>query len=208
MVLPKRLTLEGNYQRQLSVISNCTLITDNSYQLNVQLRSEVNLLEENMVSTHDSQAEAEENSKLQLSCFYLDETLLGVDLQLVQEINDELNITKVPRSPNYVLGIMNLRGQIITVIDQGKKIGFQPSIITPDSRVIIVQSQGEFVGLLVDRISDVVTVKRKDISESPANIKGAQGRFFHGVIQTESHELLLQLNIEMVLADEPLRDTP
>ena len=157
-----------------------------------------------MVNTDKQQAESTGNEELQLSCFYLEKTLLGVDLQLVQEINEELNITKVPCSPDYVLGIMNLRGQIITVIDQGKKIGFKPSSTTPDSRIIIVQSQDEFIGLLVDRIADIITVKRKAITKSPSNIKGAQGRFFQGVIQTKSQELLSLLDIEVVLGD----DTP
>ncbi len=160
-----------------------------------------------MVNTDDQQTKDEGDEVFQLSCFYLDETLLGVDLRLVQEINDELNITKVPRSPDYVLGIMNLRGQIITVMDQGKKIGFQPSKITPDSRVIIVQSQSEFIGLLVDRIADVISVDRKTIAESPSNIKGAQERFFQGVIHTDSHELLALLDVEVVLSDTSISAT-
>lgn len=153
-----------------------------------------------MAQQQDKKTENE--NLLQLSCFYLNDTLFGVDIKLVQEINEELNITKVPLSDDYVLGIMNLRGQIVTVIDQAKKLGFRPSKITGDSRVIIVKSQNESIGLLVDRITDVVTVSEGKISSPPSNIRGAQGRFFQGVVQTDKSELLALLNVETVLEEE------
>ena len=108
---------------------------------------------------------------LQLSLFYLDDTLCGININQVQEINEDLTITKVPLSPDYVMGIMNLRGQIITVINLAMKIGLSPSTITPVSRVVIVSSNGEYIGLLVDKIADVITIPKNKIAESPANIK-------------------------------------
>jgi len=156
-----------------------------------------------MVSKNKAQAKINDSHELiQLSCFYLDDTLFGVDINLVQEINEDLTITRVPTSPDYVLGIMNLRGQIVTVIDQAKKIGFNSPGITNDSRVIIVKSQNESIGLLVDRVTEVITVSKGAIDASPSNIKGVHGKFFQGVIQTESHELLALLDVETVLDEE------
>ena len=143
-----------------------------------------------------------DNDTMQLSCFYLDETLFGVDIGLVQEINEDLTITRVPLSPDYVLGIMNLRGQIVSVIDQAKKIGFNSPGITKASRVIIVKSQNESIGLLVDKVTEVITVNKSSIDTPPSNIKGVHGKYFQGVIQTEDHELLALLDVEIVLEDE------
>jgi purine-binding chemotaxis protein CheW len=97
---------------------------------------------------------------------------------------------------------MNLRGQIITVIDQQKKIGLPATVITKKSRVIIIKSHSECIGLLVDRIADVVVCRQKDIANPPSNVNGIQGKLFKGVIRTPQNELLALLDIDAVLEDE------
>lgn len=154
------------------------------------------------VNNEQKQQEAKGSEPIQISCFYLDQTFCGIDIDLVQEINDDLTITEVPLSPEYVLGIMNLRGQIVTVIDQGQKLGFDRAEIDHSSRIIIVRWQGEHVGLLVDEVTDVITSDKSDIVEPPSNIKGAQGKFFKGVVKRPNEELLAILNIEAILAEE------
>ena len=140
-----------------------------------------------------------QDKNIQISTFYLGDTLCGIDIELVQEINGDLSFTPVPLADDYVLGIMNLRGQIVTVIDQSRKIGFPPVKITKESRVIIVRSAGEHIGVVVDRVKEVVTVPRSMVSKPPSNIKGTQGKFFSGVIQTDKHDLLALLNIDEIL---------
>jgi purine-binding chemotaxis protein CheW len=144
----------------------------------------------------------DQDDLLQFSSFYLDDTLCGINIKQVQEINDDLNITKVPLSPEYVMGIMNLRGQIVTIINLGMKIGLVPSPIGPKSRVVITSSKGENIGLLVDKVTEVITISQSQIANSPANIKGAQGKFFEGVLHTSANELMALLNLEIVLDDE------
>lgn len=138
---------------------------------------------------------------VQVSCFTLDDTTCGIDIAVVQEINDDLTITPVPLAPEYVLGIMNLRGQIVTVIDQARKLGFRPSAIGKSSRIIIVHWQHEQIGLLVDRVTEVLTIDKGEIAEAPANIGGAQGRFFRGVVKKGGRDLLALLDIEAILAE-------
>ena len=150
----------------------------------------------------EQEAKADAEKEQQFSCFYLGDTLYGYDIDLVQEVNDELTITRVPLSPDYVVGIMNLRGQIITVIDQQKKIGLSSTEITKSSRVIIIRSKSEYIGLLVDRIAEVVTCRQGDIGKPPSNIHGVQGRLFKGVVRTPGNELLALLDIDAVLDDE------
>jgi len=149
-----------------------------------------------------SQNKTDADQEFQFSCFYLDETLCGFEIELIQEINDDLNITKVPLSPDYIVGIMNLRGQIITVINQSQKIGLRPSKLTKSSRVIVVKSQNEFIGLLVDKVADVIKTTKKHISSPPSNINGVQGRFFKGIVQKKGSDLIALLNIDSILEEE------
>lgn len=144
----------------------------------------------------------QDDEEIQFSCFYLGETLCGLDIRMVQEINDDFSITSVPLAPEFVVGILNLRGQIITVIDQSQKIGLGISKIDESSRIIIVKSTRDYVGLLVDRLAEVVTANKKQIAKPPSNVNGIQGNFFSGVVHTKNNELLGLLNLDTLLSDE------
>ncbi|MBW2107456.1 MAG: purine-binding chemotaxis protein CheW [Deltaproteobacteria bacterium] len=138
---------------------------------------------------------------VELTTFYVGDALCGMDILNVQEINKHMEMTKVPQAPECVMGILNLRGQIVTIIDLGKRLGLPPTERTGDSRNIIVNSHGEHIGLNVQRISDVVQANWDEVEPPPANIGGVQGRFFEGVYKTEN-TLVGILNVEEVLKDE------
>ncbi len=137
----------------------------------------------------------------ELATFYLGESLFGMDILHIQEINKIVDITAVPKAPDYVMGIINLRGRIVTVIDLGRKLGLSPTVMSEGSRNIIIDSKDEFVGLLVDRIADVASVEEEKLLPAPANVKGAQGKFFTGVYRAE-HDLIAVLDVEAVLATD------
>lgn len=140
---------------------------------------------------------------LELATFYVGDALYGMDILRVQEINRLMDFTMVPQSPEYVMGIMNLRGQIVTVIDLSKKLGLSETKLKDESRNIIVDDQGEYIGLLVDRISDVVRTDTDKIEPPPSNMGGVQGRFLQGVFKMDKN-LIGILNVEELLktADE------
>ncbi|MBW2036450.1 MAG: purine-binding chemotaxis protein CheW [Deltaproteobacteria bacterium] len=141
------------------------------------------------------------NQTVELATFYVGQALCGMDILRVQEINKLTEITKVPQAPEYVIGILNLRGQIVTVIDLGKKLGLSSIELGDESRNIVVSSHSEYIGLLVDSISDIVKAEREKIEPPPANIGGVQGKFFEGVFKTEE-SLIGILNVEEVLKVE------
>ena len=141
-------------------------------------------------------------SERQFATFYLDDLLLGIDILAVREINRHLDLTNVHLMKDYVCGMLNLRGQIITMLDLGVKLGLKPREITPESRGIILKTQQEIdtktfealaeeelgsdhVGLLVDRVGDVVTVDAGEIDPPPANIGEISGQYLSGVIRLE-----------------------
>jgi purine-binding chemotaxis protein CheW len=138
---------------------------------------------------------------VELSTFYVGDALCGMDILRVQEINKLLDMTKVPQAPQYVKGILNLRGQIVTVIDLGRKLGLSITEKSADTRNIIVSSKNEYIGLLVDKIGDVVRTEWDKVEPPPANIGGVQGKYFEGVFKLEN-SLIGILNVEAVLREE------
>ncbi len=138
---------------------------------------------------------------VELATFYVGNALCGMDILKVQEINKLMQMTKVPQAPEYVLGILNLRGQIVTIIDLGKKLGLGETDLSQDPRNIIVNSSGGHVGLLVRQISDVVEADMERKEHAPANMGGIQGEFFTGVYKTKS-ELIGILDVDKVLSIE------
>ncbi len=138
---------------------------------------------------------------VELATFYVGDALCGMDILKVQEINKLMQMTKVPQAPDYVLGILNLRGQIVTIIDLGKKLGLGETDISRDPRNIIVNSAGGHVGLLVRKISDVVSADMEKREAAPANMSGIQGDYFTGVFKTDSN-LIGILDVERVLSIE------
>ena len=151
-----------------------------------------------MTKTADN---ANRQKNIEMATFYIGDALCGMDILRVQEINKLLEMTKVPQAPDYVRGILNLRGQIVTVIDLGKKLGLSMTDMGTHTRNIIVNSNNEYIGLLVDRIGDVERTDWDKIEPPPANIGGLQGKYFEGVFKKEK-SLIGILNVEEVLKEE------
>ncbi|MFT5731234.1 MAG: purine-binding chemotaxis protein CheW [Desulforhopalus sp.] len=149
----------------------------------------------------DTNTTNQSKNMVELATFYIGDALCGMDILKVQEINKIMQMTKVPQAPDYVLGILNLRGQIVTILDLGKKLGLGETDMSQDPRNIIVNSAGGHVGLLVRRISDVVSANMEKRERAPANMSGIQGEFFTGVYKTNDH-LIGILDVDKVLSIE------
>ena len=139
-------------------------------------------------------------AELQFATFYVGHMLLGVDIRVVQEINRQSEITQVPHAPDYVRGVINLRGDVATIVDLRAILGLPPSETSRQTRNLIVHHQGEAIGLLVDQISDILTLREDEISPPPTNVEGVDGRLMSGVCTLES-EIVVLLDIDEVLSD-------
>jgi len=140
-------------------------------------------------------------SAVELATFFVGDALCGMDILKVQEINKLIEMTRVPQAPEYVLGILNLRGEIVTIVDLGKKLGLKSTELSHKTRNIIVNSNGEHIGLMVEQISDVFQAGWEKIEAPPANIGGVQGKYFTGVFKTKDR-LIGILDVEKVLEEE------
>ncbi len=131
--------------------------------------------------------------------FYLHDALCGIALNCIEEINKPTHLTVVPQAPDYVTGLINLRGKIVTVIDMNKRLGLSPSKAGKDQRTLIVNDGEESVGLMVDRVSNVVRVEPRGIDAPPANIGNISGRCFDAVYKTDT-QLIGLLSLDSLRA--------
>jgi purine-binding chemotaxis protein CheW len=153
----------------------------------------------------------------QYSTFRLGDRLFGLDLMMIREINRILDITPVPHAKPHIRGLINLRGQIVTILDLGVRLGLERQEIFDTSHNIILKTSAELasaqgesgrdlrtssdlVGFLVDAIGDVVEADAATIEPPSANVSEAEA-FLSGVIQTEAG-LLVLLDINEVLHGE------
>jgi purine-binding chemotaxis protein CheW len=127
----------------------------------------------------------DDTTRSEYATFYLKDALCGIALSSIQEINQPSALTMVPQSPDYVMGIINLRGKIVTVIDTGKRLGLSSIRQSHTMRNIIVNADDESVGLMVDRIGNVISVDPGQVDTPPANIGEVPGRCFDAVYKTD-----------------------
>ena len=137
----------------------------------------------------------------ELVTFRVGDVLMGIDIRQVEEINRHVEVTAVPHAPDCVRGVINLRGEVVTVVDLQTILGLPPVEVTEHTRTVVVRSQEEQIGLLVDQIGDVVKARTDEIDPPPANLGGLDGRLFKGVHKLET-ELLIVLDVEAALAVE------
>lgn len=136
-----------------------------------------------------------------LATFLLDREEYGVDVRLVQEIRRVTEITQVPRAPEFIKGVINLRGRIIPVIDLKKKLGLGEVAVTKLSRIVVVTIKGRLLGLLVDGASQVLKVPISLVEPAPEEVVQKGGDYLRGVAKLE-RRLIILIDLPTVLAVE------
>lgn len=140
------------------------------------------------------------NDSTLISTFFIGQARFGIDTSQVQEVVVVKDITPVYSSPNYVLGVMNLRGRIVTIIDTGEKLCLGSIPENETRRIFIVRWGGEYVGMLVEKVGDVVNVEKDQIKNTPGNVAGVQAELISGVCSIDGH-LVAIINIEALLKE-------
>lgn len=140
----------------------------------------------------------EQLNTLLLVTFTLGEGVFGIDSDRVQEVVKVSSLTPVHHAPEYVLGIRNLRGRVVTVLDLRVRLDLGVSPRMPDNRVLIVDWKGEPIGLLVDSIADTISVAADEIESTPHNLHSVQQTNLQGVSR-QGERLVAILNIDAVL---------
>jgi purine-binding chemotaxis protein CheW len=139
-----------------------------------------------------------------LAAFFVRDALCALDAAGVREVIRLGPLTPVRYAPEEVIGIVNLRGKIVTVVDLGLRLGFPKAVAGSDSRIFIMEDRGEFIGLLVDRVDEVREVERDSWQPPPANVNWGQARFFKGVCRASGRVITL-LDAAQILKTDELR---
>ncbi len=163
-------------------------------------------LSQNLQGMDDPDAEQ------QYVCFMLAGGEYGVDISFViQILKPTMDPTPVPQSPFFVEGVIDLRGDIIPIIELKKRFGLKPLDDTPPSRILVIQMTDLLVGFLVDSVTEVLRVKKGSIQDAPGKIVGIDKEYIWGVTKrsSESH-LIMLLDVERILKvdDEELAGAP
>jgi purine-binding chemotaxis protein CheW len=135
-----------------------------------------------------------------LSTFYVRDALCALDAAGVQEVIRLGSVTPVRHASEEVIGVINLRGKIVTLLDVGRILGLGGAPATRDSRIFIVEDRTEFLGLLVDRVGEVLELGIDREEPLPANIPASRARFFRGVYRADGRVIAL-LNPVALLAE-------
>jgi purine-binding chemotaxis protein CheW len=148
------------------------------------------------------QAEVDSNDEvLQWVTFQLEEETYGINVMQVQEVLRYSEIAPVPGAPDYVLGIINLRGNVVTVIDTRLRFGLPENEITDNTRIVIIESDKQVIGILVDSAAEVVYLKKSEIDSAPNVGTEESARFIQGVSNRDG-ELLILVDLDKMLTDE------
>jgi purine-binding chemotaxis protein CheW len=128
---------------------------------------------------------------LQLVTFHVDEEEFGVGILDVREINRMMEITRVPHAPGFVEGVINLRGQVIPVVDLRKRFGLGRLERDKNTRIVVVELGETVVGFLVDSVSEVLRVPTSIVEPPPPIVGGIDSEYIEGVVKLEDRLLIL-----------------
>ena len=141
-----------------------------------------------------------EKELLQLVTFRLGEEEFGFDIFKVKEINKMMDLTKVPNSPHYVEGVVNLRSKIIPVIDLRTRLEMAKKEYNDETRIIVVDLHVRTVGFIVDEVKEVLRIS-KNITEAPPDIvSGIDSDYITAIAKLEDR-LLILLDLTKILTD-------
>ena len=140
-------------------------------------------------------------SVVQWVTFRLSDEIYGINVMQVQEVLRVSEIAPVPGAPHYVLGIINLRGNVVTVIDTRIRLGLNTTEVTDSTRIVIIESARHVVGILVDCVAEVVDLRASDVESAPNVGNDESARYIQGVASRDD-ELLILVDLNKLLTDE------
>ncbi len=145
------------------------------------------------------QTEALNENLTEWVTFRLADEKYGVNVMQVREVLKNMELAPVPGAPDFVMGIINVRGNVVTVIDTRKRFGL-PSVDTDDAtRIMVIEEDGEVVGMLVDSVAEVATLRDSEIELAPNVGNDESSKYIHGVTKWND-ELLILVDLHKFLS--------
>ncbi len=146
--------------------------------------------------------EDESSEMRQMVSFRLGEGDYGIGIKFVREINRLTNVTHIPTAPSFVEGIINLRGLIVPVVNLGLRFGLARTEHSKDSRVVVIESEGHTMGLVVDAVSEVLRIPNSEIDPATNMSSGGIDISFVEAVGKIGERLILILSPERLFSEE------
>lgn len=146
-----------------------------------------------------------EQDLVQLVTFHVGAEEFGVNIREVREINRMMEITRVPHAPAFVEGVINLRGQVLPVVDVRSRFGLEPGKRDKGTRIVVVELPDKVVGFIVDSVSEVLRVSTSLIEPAPALTGGIDSAYIRGVVKLQDR-LLILLDLQRLLSHGEARE--
>ncbi|MBI5462836.1 MAG: purine-binding chemotaxis protein CheW [Gammaproteobacteria bacterium] len=146
-------------------------------------------------------AQAINDSVVRYVTFRLEDEVYGINVMQVQEVLRVTEIAPVPGAPHYVLGIINLRGNVVTVIDARERLGLGSKDMDESTRIVIIEADKMVVGILVDAVAEVVDLRTSEIESAPSVGNDESSKYIQGVASRDS-QLLILVDLNKLLNDE------
>lgn len=146
---------------------------------------------------------SEVHGTMQLVSFTLGKELYGIEITKVREIILIADITRIPETPNYLKGLINLRSTVIPVIDLRVRFGMAEAETTDESRIMVLQARGKTLGIVVDAVSEVLRVKQEQISPPPPTVAGLGRDYLNGLVKLDER-LLILLEVDKIFNDDEM----
>ena len=140
---------------------------------------------------------------LQLVTFSISDEEFGVDILKVQEIIRTMEISKVPRAPDFVEGVINLRGKVIPIIDLRRRFGLTHKQHDKNTRIIVIEMTDVIVGFVVDAVSEVLRIPASTVEPPPPVVAGMDSEYISGVGKLEG-SLLILLDLDKLLSSDDM----
>ncbi|MBC7002133.1 chemotaxis protein CheW [Photobacterium sp. BZF1] len=153
------------------------------------------------VSVAEIQKEDSNDQVLQWVTFQLEDETYGINVMQVREVLRYSEIAPVPGAPDYVLGIINLRGNVVTVIDTRSRFGLMPGEISDNTRIVIIEAEKQVIGILVDSVAEVVYLRSSEIDSTPSVGTEESAKFIQGVSNRDG-QLLILVDLNKLLSDD------
>ena len=141
---------------------------------------------------------------LQLVTFVVGNEEFAIPILCVQEINRMMDITRVPHSPDFIEGVINLRGKIIPVMDLRKRFGLGQLENTSDARIIVIEVAARVIGFTVDRVNEVLRINADIVDPPPPMVCGIDSDYVQGVGKLDDR-LLILLHLDRLFSEEDLQ---
>ena len=152
--------------------------------------------------TADEDDEIQTNDpEIQLVTFRLKDETYGINVMQVQEVLRVTDIAPVPGAPHYVLGIINLRGNVVTVVDTRMRFGLPQTEMDDLSRIIVIESEEQVVGILVESLAEVADLRLSEIDSAPNVGNDESSRYIQGVASRDNN-LLIVVDLNKLLSEE------